>query len=112
LFAHQVQSIPNFVVVNAERNNFFLEVKFRSNPNWLRREPSLKRATEYWQPKLILVTVVKPYFRVVTPESLLDNRCNFELLETDPDFHVTRAALESIEPLVEPFLVKGNAAGN
>jgi hypothetical protein len=67
--------------------------------------------TKYWQAKLILVTVVKPYFRVVTPESLLYEQSNFEPLETDPDFHVTRVALESFEPLVERFLVNGSAAG-
>lgn len=110
--AHQVKSIPDFVVLNSEGNNFFLEVKFRANPDWLRRDPSLRRTTEYWQPKLILVTVVKPYFRIVTLESLLDERCSFEPLETDPDFHVTRTALESFERLVERFLVNGKTSAN
>ena len=31
--AHQVKSIPDFVVLNAEGNNFFLEVKFRADRN-------------------------------------------------------------------------------
>lgn len=110
--AHQVKSIPDFVVLNAEGNNFFLEVKFRARPEWLLRDPFLRRVTEYWQPKLILVTVTKPYFRIVTPESLLDERCSFESLETDPDFHITRPALESFEPLVERFLVNGKSSAN
>lgn len=110
--AHQLQSIPDFVVLNPEGNNFFLEVKFRSNPEWLRKEALLKRRTEYWQPKLILVTTVKPYFRIVTPESLGGDCCSFEPLDADPDFHVTRAALETFEPLVRRFLVNGQAGVN
>ena len=110
--AHQVQSIPDFVVLNAEGNNFFLEVKFRANPDWLIKDPRLRRTMEYWQPKLILVTVVKPYFRIVTPKSLLDERCFFEPLKTDPDFDVTRIDLDSFEPLVERFLINGKATVN
>jgi len=110
--AHQVKSIPDFVVLNSEGNNFFLEVKFRANLNWVTKDQYLKHSMEYWQPKLILVTVTKPYFRIVTPESLLDDGCNFESLDTDPDFHVTRTAVESFEPLVERFLVNGKSSAN
>jgi len=110
--AHQVKSIPDFVVLNSEGNNFFLEVKFRTDPEWLRRDQFLRRTTEYWQPKLILVTVVKPYFRIVTPESLLDECCSYEPLETDPDLHITHAALETFERLVERFLINGKTNAN
>jgi hypothetical protein len=110
--AHQLQSIPDFVVLNPEGNNFFLEVKFRAKPEWLLKDPLLRSTTEYWQPKLILVTTVKPYFRIVTPESLGGDCCSFEPLDADPDFHVTRAALETFEPLVQRFLVNGKTSGN
>ena len=49
----------------------------------------------------------EPYFRVVDPHSLTEDRCSFELLEADKDFHVTREAIETFEPLVERFLVNG-----
>ena len=75
-------------------------------------ELGYKRSVPKTQPKLILVTVTKPYFRIVTPESLLDDGCNFESLDTDPDFHVTRTAVESFEPLVERFLVNGKSSAN
>lgn len=62
--AHQLQSIPDFVVLNPEGNNFFLEVKFRANPEWLLKDTLLRRTTEYWQPKLILVTTVNLTSRI------------------------------------------------
>jgi hypothetical protein len=107
--AQQITTIPDFVVVNSDGSNFFVEVKFRSVPEWLLRDKFLKRTKEYWQSKLILVTIEKPYFRVVDPQSLIQNRCTFEPLEADEDFHVTRDALETFEPLVERFLVNGKA---
>jgi hypothetical protein len=105
--AQQERSIPDFVVLNSEGNNFFVEVKFRSVPEWLLKDPLLKRTNEFWQPKLILVTIVEPYFRVVDPHSLTEDRCSFEPLEADKDFHVTREAIDTFEPLVERFLVNG-----
>jgi hypothetical protein len=110
--AHQLRSIPDFVVLNAGGNNFFVEVKFRSSPEWLLRDSLLKLTTEYWQSKLILVTIVKPYFRIVDLQSLTDDRCAFQPLEADKDFHVTREALEIFEPLVERFLLNGKANSN
>jgi len=41
------------------------------------------------------------------PHSLTEDRCSFEPLEADKDFHVTREAIETFEPLVERFLVNG-----
>ena len=38
---------------------------------------------------------------------VFDEHCSFGPLETDPDFHVTRAGLELFEPLIERFLVNG-----
>jgi hypothetical protein len=110
--AHQVQSIPDFLVLNDEGNNFFVEVKFRTDPNWLVKDPKLKWTAEYWKPKLILVTLVKPHFRIITPESILSDRCSFEPLETDRDFHVSSSIIESFQPLVERFLGKAYSSPN
>lgn len=103
----QVRSIPDFVVVNTDGRSFFVEVKFRSDPVWLLKTPLLKQLKEYWQAKLILVTITKPYFRIVDPQFLFDQDYAFEALESDPDFHVTPAALRKFEPLVKRFLVIG-----
>jgi hypothetical protein len=96
-------------VVNSYGSNFFLEVKFRSVAEWLFRDKRLKQSKEYRQSKLILVTIEKPYFRVVDTPSLTGNQCAFERLEADEDFHVTREALETFAPLVECFLLNGTA---
>jgi hypothetical protein len=74
----QVRSIPDFVVVNTEGRSFFVEVKFRSDPVWLLKTPLLKQLKEYWQAKLILVTITKPYFRIVDPQFLFDQDYAFE----------------------------------
>jgi hypothetical protein len=103
----QVRSIPDFVVVNADGRSFFVEVKFRSDPIWLLKSRLLKQLKEYWQAKLILVTITKPYFRVVDPQFLFDQDYAFEALESDPDFHVTPEALRKFEPLVKRFLIIG-----
>jgi hypothetical protein len=67
----------------------------------------LKRTNDYWQSKLILVTIVKPYFRVVDPQALTQERWAFAPLEAVEDFHVAHDALKTFEPLVERFLVNG-----
>jgi hypothetical protein len=101
----QVRSIPDFVVVNSCGKPTFVEVKFRSDPDWLKAQ-LLQRIEEFWHAKVVLVTITKPYFRVamLDPSS---NGCLFERLEADQDFNVTHAALKQFEPLVRRFLVNG-----
>jgi hypothetical protein len=68
--------------------------------------------TEHWQPKLILVTITKPHFRIVDATSLSKDRLLFQPLEADTDFNVTHEALEIFEPLVECFLFNGKPNAN
>ena len=56
---------------------------------------------------MILVTITKPYFRIVDPQFVFDQDNAFEALESDPDFHVTPEALRNFEPLVKRFLIIG-----
>jgi len=106
----QVRSIPDFVVVNSEGRSFFVEVKFRSDPNWLLKTRLLKQLKEYWQAKLILVTITKPYFRVINPQCLFKEHYSFVALENDPDFDITTDALKEFVPLVKKFLMNGKTA--
>jgi hypothetical protein len=76
------------------------------------RDERLKEATEHWQPKLILVTITKPHFRIVDATSLSKDRLLFQPLEADTDFNVTHEALEIFEPLVERFLFNGKPNAN
>jgi hypothetical protein len=103
----QVRSIPDFVVVNCEGTSFFVEVKFRSDPRWLVKTPLLKQLKEYWQAKLVLVTITKPYFRVIDPQSLLEADYSFVPLEDDTDFEVSGDVLKELILLVKKFLMNG-----
>ena len=107
----QVRSIPDFVVVNPEGRSFFVEVKFRSDPVRLLKTPLLKQLKEYWQARLILVTITKPYFRVIDPQVLFEDNYAFDALEDDTDFNVSLEALKKFVPLVKKFLMNGKAPG-
>jgi hypothetical protein len=99
----QVRSIPDFVVVNSCGKATFMEVKFRSDPDWLKAQ-LLRRIEEFWHAKVVLVTITKPYFRVAMLDPSSDG-CLFEPLEADRDFNITHADLKQFEPLVRRFLV-------
>lgn len=103
----QVRSIPDFVVITARGKPTFLEVKFRSDPEWLKRE-LVRRIEEYWHAKVVLVTITKPYFRVARLDPSSEG-CLFQPLEADRDLHVTHAAPRQFEPLVRRFLINGTA---
>jgi hypothetical protein len=99
----QVRSIPDFVVVSPRGNPTFVEVKFRSDPEWLKGE-LLRRIEKFWHAKVVLVTIIKPYFCVARLDPSSDG-CLFKPLEADRDFNVTPGALGQFEPLVRRFLV-------
>jgi hypothetical protein len=103
----QVRSIPDFVVVTGHGNPIFVEVKFRADPEWLKKE-MLRRIEEFWHAKVVLVTITKPYFRVARLDPDSDS-CIFQPLETERDFGVTYSSLRKFEPLVRRFLVNGTA---
>ena len=112
----QITSIPDFLVLNPTGQPFFVEVKFRSNPEWYRYDgeiSSLKRIEMFWKAKVILVAPRKPYFMIANPPYFDQNdEAHFEKLKKDPDLNVTSRELEEFDSLVERYLVKGaNWAG-
>ena len=102
----QVRSIPDFVVVNSYGKPTFVEVKFRSDPDWLKAQ-LLRRIEEFWHAKVVLVTITKPYFRGARLDPSSDC-CSFEPLEADRDLNITHAVLKQFEPLVRRFLINGS----
>lgn len=100
----QIRSTPDFVVVNPEGESFFVEVKFRSEPYWL-KEKDLSHTREYWDAKVIIVTITQPYFRVARPRPFSESRCLFDPLELDGDLTVSSSAIQEFSPLVEQFLI-------
>ena len=100
----RVSSMPDFIVINAEGSPFFVEVKFRSDPQNLKGY-SLRNSKKLWYAKVILITIARPYFRVARPHGFSQDKCLFEPLESDRDLKVERNCLERFEPLVDRFLV-------
>jgi hypothetical protein len=58
----------------------------------------------------VLVTITKPYFRIIDPQSLLEEDYSFISLEDDPDFEVSEEVLKEFIGLVKKFLLNGKTA--
>ena len=65
----KIRSIPDLLVINKNGEPFFIEVKFRSLPEWHKNDfQMLKRLKDFWKPVIIFVNChTKPYFLVVKP---------------------------------------------
>lgn len=102
----QISSIPDFLVLNTFGQPFFVEVKFRSDPQWWDIR-MLKIIEKFWKAKVILVTLKKPYFRLVQPPYFDERReLLFGNLAEDKDLNITSEDLERFGPLVERYFLK------
>lgn len=102
----QISSIPDFLVLNQSGQPFFVEVKFRTDPEWKYDDGVrlLKRIERFWKAKVIMVTLQKPYFRIANPPYFDEkNGPRFEKLDRDQDLNVTSMELEKFSPLVENY---------
>lgn len=105
----QIRSIPDFVVLNQAGSPFFVEVKFRADPEWKYDDGIrlLKKIERFWKAKVILVTLQKPYFRIANPPYFDDrDEPRFEKLEKDSDLNITSEKLKKFDLLVERYFVK------
>ena len=100
----RVSSMPDFIVINADGSPFFVEVKFRSNPNDLNGY-LLQKIRKFWYAKVVLVTISKPYFRVARRQTFSPGKCLFDSLQSDQDLHVMPECLADFESLVDRFLI-------
>jgi len=102
----QIRAIPDFIVLNQSGKLFFVEVKFRTDPEWKydKGVRLLKRIERFWKAKVIMVTLQKPYFRIANPPYFNEkNEPRFEELDRDQDLNVTSIELEKFSPLVENY---------
>jgi hypothetical protein len=76
----------------------------------LLKDRLLRQLKEYWQAKVVLVTITKPYFRAIDPRSLIEEDYSFVPLENDADFEVSGEALKEFTVLVKKFLMNGKTA--
>lgn len=103
----QIRSIPDFFVVNREGKPFFIEVKFRWQPEWHPDDrQKLERIDKFWKAKIIFVNcLAHPYFRVCPPPYLdKNNKPIFLPIEEDKDLLIEKEVLEKFDDLVEKYL--------
>lgn len=98
LVSRKLKSIPDFVVVNRRKKPFFVEIKFRTKVKVYERD--LKPIEEFWQAKVIMVTIKKPYFRVL---DTISKERNWISLVKDKDLGITEKLLEEFNRLVEKY---------
>jgi hypothetical protein len=102
----QIRCIPDFLVVNKEGKPFFIEVKFRKNPEWdLKDLPILEQIDKFWNAKIIFVNCSKPpYFRVCPPPYFdKDNKPIFLVIEEDKDLFIEKETLKKFDAIVEKY---------
>jgi len=65
-----IKTFPDFLVITEKGKPYFVEVKFRREPEWWSNndDNKLKRLNEFWKPRIILVNCSqRPYFRITEP---------------------------------------------
>lgn len=110
-FGRKIASMPDFVVISQMKKPIFVEVKFRTDPEALEEQLLLEKEylEKFWETKIILVTIKKPHFRVLSPPYFTREKregwpipvLNWQPIEADLDFGVKYALLKKFEKLVE-----------
>lgn len=114
----KISSIPDFIVFTKNKKSYFVEVKFRSDPESLEEVLLLEKEyiEKHWGAKIVLVTPKeKPYFRVVSPPYFSKEEkegwpipvFNWLPLEDDPDLSIDEKTIEEFEALVEGYYKAG-----
>lgn len=113
----KISSVPDFLVLTRDKKFFFLEVKFRSDPEALEEELLLEKEflEKFWRAKLVLVTSKeKPFFRILQPPYFSKEKregwpipvLNWLPLEDDPDLGIKSKVLKEFEKLIEKYYKK------
>jgi len=104
----RISSIPDFVIVNKQGVPLLIEVKFRKNlkvyPKEIKR---LNLIRKFWDAKIILLTIEKPYFRIsTTPYLKNEKEWVWRPLEQDQDLNITTDSLVTFDEIVEKYCFK------
>lgn len=110
----KISSIPDFIVFTKKGKPYFVEVKFRSDPESLEEVLLIEKEylEKYWEAKILIVTPKeKPYFRIVSPPYFSKSKkegwpipvFNWLALEDDPDFKINPKTIKEFEILVEKY---------
>ncbi|RLF50148.1 MAG: hypothetical protein DRN19_05080, partial [Thermoplasmata archaeon] len=103
----RITSIPDFIVVN-KKKIFLVEVKYRTELTIYEKDlKKLKIVEEFWQAKIIWVTLAKPYFRISFPPYFDEKgRLNLIPIENDVDLEIIPDVLEEFNKLIEKYYIK------
>lgn len=115
-FAKKITSIPDFIIFSQMKKPIFVEVKFRTDPEALEEQLLLEKdyLEKFWESKIILLTIKKPYFRVISPPYFSKEKkegwpipiLNWQPIEADLDFGINYSILKKFEKLVEKNYLK------
>jgi len=107
----KIASLPDFIVISQMKKPILVEVKFRTDPEALEEQLLLEKEylEKFWEAKIILVTIKKPHFRVLSPPYFIKEKregwpipiLSWQPIEADLDFSVKYAVLKNFEKLVE-----------
>jgi hypothetical protein len=109
-------SIPDFIVLPpGDKSPFFVEVKFRRDPEALEEELLLERKflEEFWEAKIIVVTPrEKPYLRLLSPPYFKTEKKEgwpipiFNWKKLEEEIPVSKEALKKIEKIIKKYFKK------
>jgi len=113
----KLSSIPDFLVFTKKAKAFFIEVKFRSDPESLEEVLLIEKEylERYWEAKIVIVTPKeKPYFRIVSPPYFSKEKkegwpipvLNWLPLEDDPDLEIDPKIIKEFNKLVKQYYEK------
>jgi hypothetical protein len=113
----KISSIPDFIVFTKKGKSYFIEVKFRTDPESLEEVLLIEKEylEKYWEAKILIITPKeKPYFRIVSPPYFSKSKkegwpvpiFNWLPLEDDPDLKIDKKTIKEFEKLVEEYYKK------
>ena len=103
-----IQTIPDFIIVDKNRNPTFLEVKFRRNGHLHNDDKErLLRIGDFWKAKIIIVNCHdRPFFNISTPKYFENGEFKSKPLMAENSWEIDADAYKKAEELVEKYLTK------
>lgn len=98
-----ITQMPDFIIVDNDGTPHLLEVKYRRDGNFDTKDKKLRMLGKSWgEARLILVSLVKPYFRISRIKDFIKTGRLYSL-EYDKYIKVDKTLLRRYENLVEKY---------
>ncbi len=109
----KLASIPDFLIVSPKEQNYFVEVKYRTDPEALEESLLMDKETleTYWEARIVVVTPKDPHFRVLAPPYFTKEEkegwpvpaFQWKPIEKDTPLGVSRKSAEQFGNLVRHY---------